>query len=50
MLPLKALVNALQNTLRYSDCRVRAFPFFEGSLKHQHTGLVSEKPSDRFDI
>jgi hypothetical protein len=50
MLPLKALVNALQNTSRYPDCLVRASPFFDGRLEHHHTGLVLEKPSDRFDI
>ena len=50
MLPLKAFVNALQNTLGYSDCLVRANPFFDGRLEHHHAGLVLEKPSDRFDI
>jgi hypothetical protein len=50
MLPLKAFVNALQNTLRYPDCLVRAYRFFDGRLEHHYAGLVLEKPSDRFDI
>lgn len=50
MLPLKAFVNTLQNTLRYSNCLVRAFPFFDGGLEYQYPELVLEKPSDRFDI
>ena len=50
MLPLKAFVNALQNTLRYPDCCVRAFPFLDGRLEHHHAGLVLEKPPDRFDV
>jgi hypothetical protein len=50
MLPLKAFVNTLQNTLRYPDCLVLASPFFDGRLEHDHAGLVLEKPSDRFDV
>jgi hypothetical protein len=50
MLPLKAFVNTLQNTLWYPDCLVRAFPFFDRGLEHQYPELVLEKPSDRFDI
>ena len=50
MLPLKPLVNALQNALWYPNCLVRASPFFDGRLKHHHAGLVLKKPSDRFNI
>jgi hypothetical protein len=50
MLPLKAFVNALQNTLRYPDCFVRASPFLGGRWEHYHARFVLEKPSDRFDI
>ena len=50
MLPLKAFVNALQNTLRYSNCLVRASPSFDGRLEHYYTRLVLEEPPDRFDI
>jgi|SRR5215471_7818694 len=50
MLPLKAFVNALQNTLRYPDCLVRASPSFCRRLEHHDAGLVLEEPSDRFDI
>ena len=50
MLPLKAFVNALQNTLRYPDCLVRASPFLDRRLEHHHARLVVEKPSDRFDV
>ena len=43
-------MNVLQNTLRYPDCLVRASPFFDGRLEHDHAGLVLEKLSDCFDV
>src|SRR5262249_23728747 len=50
MLPLKAFVDALQNTLWNSDCLVRACPFLDGRLEHHHPSLVLEKPPDRFNV
>ena len=50
MLPLKAFVNTLQNTLRYPDCLVRAFAFFDGGLEYYHAWLVLKKSPDRFNI
>jgi hypothetical protein len=50
MLPLKAFVNALQNTLRNPDGLVRALTLPGGALKHYDTGLTLEETPDRFDV
>src|SRR5579864_5075159 len=50
MLPLEALVDALQKSMRYSDGLVGAPPLLRGGLKHYDSGLVLEKPSDRFHV
>ena len=50
MLPLKAFVNALQNTLRNPDGLVRALALPGGALKHYDTWLILEETPDRFDV
>ena len=50
MLPLKALVNALQNAVWDSDGLIWALPFFDGALKHCYSWLVLEHPPDRLDV
>lgn len=50
MLPLKAFVNALQNTLRYSDCLVRAYAFFDRRLEHHNAGLNLKETPDGLGV
>ena len=50
MLPLKAFVNALQNTVWNPDSLIWALPFLDGRLEHHHAALVLEKLANRFDV
>jgi hypothetical protein len=50
MLPLKAFVNALQDTLRYSNGLVGSPALPGGALRHYDARLILEKTPDRFDV
>ena len=50
MLPLKPFVNALQDALRYSDCFVRAYAFFDRCLEHHYTWLILKEVPDGLGV